>query len=208
MTLTANTALLIGAFSLTLVGCGSKVDETGEPTDTSGTTDTTDTTDTTTTTTTGDDTALYFYFWQGSATVNNDGTDYTDWDGTESFAYYNITEGSLACTETYTMLSDTPLAGCDDCAFAFDVTMSDSMAAGDGCATFGVEDQSGETGTVGWGFAATTEMNDTTYNDVLMYYYPGDATWFAVAYATVAPQGDGMTIDYEINGQYFYYYTY
>jgi hypothetical protein len=206
MTLTANTALLIGAFSLTLVGCGSKVDETDEPTDTS--TVTTDTTDTDTTTTTGEDTAIYYYQWQGAAMVNNDGTAYTDWDGSEALVFYNVSEDSIACTETYTMMSDTPLAGCDECSFAFDVTMSDSVAAGDGCATLAVENRTGEFGTIGWGFAPEFTQNDTTYNDILMYYYPAGSAWYGIAYAEVAPQGDGMTIEYTIGGDYFYYYSY
>jgi hypothetical protein len=208
MALNANTALLVGAFSLTVVGCGSKVDETGEPTDTGTTVTTTDTGTTTTTTT--DDTALFTYFWQGTAAVDNDGTDYTEWDGSEAFSIYNITEGQFACSETYTMTSTTPMAGCDDCSFAFDITMSDSTVAGDGCATFGFADQAGELGNIGWGLAPTYALEDgTELENVLMYYYPGGQEWFGVALANVTPQGAGMTLEYTIYSQYyFYYYTY
>ena len=208
MTLNANMALLVGAFSLTVVGCGSKVEETGEPTDTS--VGTTDTSDTTTTTTTTDDTALFTYFWAGAAAVDNDGTAYTEWDGSESFIIYNVTEAKAACTETYTMLSTTPMAGCDNCSFAFDITMSDSVVSGDGCSTFGFADQAGEIGSIGWGLAETYVLEDgTELDNILMYYYPGGQEWFGVAAANVTPQGAGMTLDYTIYTQYyFYYYTY
>ena len=156
----------------------------------------------------GGDTALYFYYWDGEATITRNGGNFTEWNGTESFVYYNVADAQIACEEVYDTTSTTTMSSCSDCDFAFDVTMSDSVATGAGCTTFGVADQAGAFDSVGWGFASTAEQNGNTYNDVLMYYYPGDQSWFPVAYATKTMNGGSADIEYTIQGQYFYYYTY
>ena len=150
------------------------------------------------------DTALFTYFWEGSATITSDGVNYTDWNGTESFVYYNVSDGQVACEEVYDTTSTTSMSGCADCDFAFDVTFSNSVVTGPGCTAFNLVDQPGPYSSIGWGFASTSG----NYSDVLMYYYPGDQSWFAAAYATTTMNGSDVDLEYLVNGQYFYYYTY
>lgn len=207
-----NLALLVGAFAL--VGCGSKAEDTSEPTDTSVTETDTETTETETETETTIDTAAYVAFWDGSTTAVSDGAGgYSAWDGTETFGVYNITEGSIACGMTYTMYSETTLGGCDMCSFAFDITMSDgTIDNGPGCELFGFADAPGEFGSVGFGLAPEYTFsyngNDYTLENIFMYYYPGTSEWFGIAYADVTEQGADTLMDYTLEGSPFYYYTY
>ena len=158
----------------------------------------------------GSDTALFTYYWEGEATITRNGGNYTEWNGTESFVIYNVTDTQVACEEAYDTSSTTTLSGCSDCDFAFDVTYSDSVVTGPGCTAFGFANQSGDFSSRGWGFASTyTVPNGGSYSDVLMYYSPNDGSWFGVSLATKTMNGSDVDLAYSIYSQYyFYYYTY
>jgi hypothetical protein len=182
---------------LLLSSCSSKVEESGEPTDTA-----------VTTTTTTVDTALFTFVVAGTASIDHDGTDYTEWDGQESIIVYNVTDAESVCVTTYDAYSTTSLAGCDLCEFAFDVTISDGIASGDGCAERGIGDQPGEITTRGWGFGTYEAPDGSVYEDVLWYYFPDEQEWYALAMISATPQGAGLNLEYTVGTGYYYYYTY
>ncbi len=212
--------LLVAGFSLGLVACsGGKddaIDDTGADadTDTDADTDADADADADSDSDSDVDTAIWHREVGGTATISAGGDEWSD--GTEVWAFSDLTNNADVCTASFDTSSTDPLTSCEDCTFAFMTHRANLTHLAGDCDTFGWPETAGDLGFdfgFGWTAVYTYDYNGTEYdfNNALMYYYDGSggaypAEWFMISYDVSS--FDGSTFDYELFPYDFYYYPY
>lgn len=106
-----------------------------------------------------------------------------------------------------------PVAGgCPDCAWAFNLALSNGEATGDQCDAFGINGDEWDGLTGSWGFAPTFDYESGgtvfTLDTVILYYSKGN-DWFPLAYNYGSRQyntGNASDVAFERYYSYAYYY--
>ncbi len=111
------------------------------------------------------------------------GTSYT---GTEQF-YWETLDGTELCSATYDIIESTPVSGCADCGWAFELVLANERLDGRSCDSIAMDSKRAEGETVVMGYAASIDLTSgggATYEDVLWVsfedgWFPyGTASWF------------------------------